>query len=922
VTISPAFIPGDRVAHVEFGTGVVLEVPRDGFVRTFFKQGERRVPAQALRRERSRAERIISSVSADPGRPAIAWAAWQAHTLPLLESAAALTSAKIDLLPHQIVLTHRVATAAPRRFLIADEVGLGKTIETALILRELASRGELARALMIVPAGLVNNWHRELNEVFNLNFEVFGSEGDVTDRKSNAFAKHDRLIASIDTLKRPTRVRRILEAPKWDLLVFDEAHHLSAVKSGGRVRRTENYKFAEAMRTHTRDILLLSATPHQGDHFPFWMLIQLLNPTLFNSPEEMVDHRHRLNSVVFRRTKADACKADGSPLFARRLVHTESCIMGDTERVFYEQLRDYLQDGFDLAKRQGGKGQALGFLMAIFQKIAASSFAAVRRTLRRRMLSLTIHEGLLRDQELDVDGRERLFTEARELIHEEFGLAHDAIDRGEVDRIFADMKYRVLLKIDNEELASVGDPDASEVNADAAEHLAGALVKVHLPEERQRIRDLLQAFPIDRETKLEKLLAALGTLWRRNLKEKVVIFATYLGTVDLLAAEIERAYPGQGVVVLRGGDHGAKVAAEKRFRNSEGPRVLVCTAAGREGINLQFARILFNFDLPWNPMDVEQRIGRIHRYGQKDTAQVYNLILSDTIEGRIFLLLEEKLTAIAGALGKVDEKGNVAEDLRTQILGQLAEKLNYERLYQQALADPELKRTKVELEAALNNAKEAQQVVFELFQDLEGFSIDEYRPLANVNAGLGALREFLQVTLPMRGMRLSEAANGVLEVRSETGAVVTRFTTDRDAANAENGPDLLGLDHPLVAELLLAYRDTSPEDIAVSVTSGEAKTQGVITCWLINARMPKGEQRVFLQPIAVRDDGQRMQPWERQLDRYLQGVSTASHWTEAERLDRLREQIEPALDRELDQRGVLSGDGAYTAELIAWVELT
>jgi hypothetical protein len=136
------FVPGDRVAHPEFGAGVVLEAPRDGFVRAFFSLGERRIPLHTLRRGRSRAERILSNVSADPARPAAAWAAWQAHALPLLESAAALTSAKIDLLPHQVVLTHRVATAAPRRFLIADEVGLGKTIETALILRELASRGE------------------------------------------------------------------------------------------------------------------------------------------------------------------------------------------------------------------------------------------------------------------------------------------------------------------------------------------------------------------------------------------------------------------------------------------------------------------------------------------------------------------------------------------------------------------------------------------------------------------------------------------------------------------------------------------------------------------------------------------------------------------------------------------------------------
>jgi SNF2 family DNA or RNA helicase len=742
-----------------------------------------------------------------------------------------------------------------------------------------------------------------------------------TDRKSNAFAKHDRLIASIDTLKRPKRVRRLLEAPKWDLIVFDEAHHLTATKSGGRVRKTENYKLAEALRPHARDMLLLSATPHQGNHFPFWMLIQLQNPTLFNSPEEMVEQRHRLNSVIFRRTKADACKPDGSPLFARRLVHTESFVMDEGERAFYERLQAYLQDGFDLAKRQGGKDQALGFLMSIFQKIAASSFAAVRRTLRRRLLALTIHEGVLRDQELDMDGRERLFAEARALIHEQFGLPQDAMGRGEADRLFADLKYRVLRKIDDDELAVIGDPDSSEANADAAEDFAGALVKVHLPEERQRIRDLLQVFPGGNETKIEKLLAALGALWRRNPREKVLIFATYLGTVDLLAAEIEAAYPGQGIVVLRGGDHGAKLAAERRFRRPDGPRVLICTAAGREGINLQFSRVLFNFDLPWNPMEVEQRIGRIHRYGQKDTAQVYNLILSDTIEGHIFLLLDEKLTAIADALGKVDEQGNVAEDLRAQILGQLAERLNYERLYQHALADPELRRTKVELEAALANASEARTVVFQLFQDLESFSLDDYRPFADVTADLGALRTFLQATLPTRGMALTEGVDGMFEVRGETGATVTRFTTDRAAANAEGGPDLLGLDHPLVADLLAAHRAIPPENIGLAVASGDSTMRGVMTCWQVNARMPKGEQRVFLQPIAIRDDGQRMPPWERQLNHHLHGMAAPSRWTETERLTRLRDQIEPALDRELGQRGVLNGDGAYTAELIAWIEL-
>lgn len=217
------------------------------------------------------------------------------------------------------------------------------------------------------------DWSWELNEVFNLDFEVFGSQGDVTDRKSNAFAKHDRLIASVDTLKRRARVKRLMDAPMWDLVIFDEAQHLTAYRSGGKTKKTENYKLAEALKGHCRDLVLLSATPHQGDHYRFYMLVQLLDPTMFSSPEDMVDNRHRLNSVIFRRTKADACRPDGSTLFARRWVHTESFVMSDIEREFYNDLNVYLMDGFALAKQQGNKGRALGFVMTIFQKITALS---------------------------------------------------------------------------------------------------------------------------------------------------------------------------------------------------------------------------------------------------------------------------------------------------------------------------------------------------------------------------------------------------------------------------------------------------------------------------------------------------------------------------------------------------------------------
>lgn len=908
--------PGQRVIHPDFGEGVVVTTSPDGYVRAFFPSGERQIHVDSVRAALSRTEQILAGVSEGADRLRAAWLQVESHALPLMDNAAALTAARIDLLPHQVVLTHRVATALPRRFLVADEVGLGKTIETALVLRELASRGELTRALMVVPAGLVNNWHRELNKIFNLNFEVFGSEGDVTDRKSNAFAKHDRLIASVDTLKRPARIKRLLNAPKWDLVVFDEAHHLSAYPD----RKTANYKLAEALRDHTRDLLLLSATPHQGDHFRFWMLVQLLNPTLFSDEVDMVEERHRLNSVVFRRTKADACTPDGSPLFARRWVHTESFTMSEGENVFYGKLREYLRDGFDLAKKQGNKGRALGFVMTIFQKIAASSFAAVRSTLRRRQLMLTIHEAILRDQALDIDGHLELMDQAKKIIHAENNIPDDPIGRGEVDRILADLKYRLIRKLDSDELAAAASSQSTEEVTAAGEELAATAVELSLPEERMRIAEVLAMFPAGQETKVEKLLRGLGALWNQNPKEKVVIFATYLATVDLLSREIEAAYPGQGVVVLRGGDHGMKLAAEKRFRKPDGPRVLICTAAGREGINLQFARVLFNFDLPWNPMDMEQRIGRIHRYGQKDTAQVYNLVLSDTIEGSIFLLLTDKLLEIAKTLGKVDEHGNVTEDLRAQILGQLSDRLSYDQLYRDALSDPELHRTRQELEAAMSNADEARKVVYELFQDLDRFSLDDYQPFADIDASKQRIVDFLRAALAVDG--------GKLDVLDEqrirlvvTGQPEVICTLDRDLAQSDESVELLGIDHPLMTALLSRWQSAPAESAGAAASIGLPQ-RAVLTLWMVQTYGRGNDSGAHLVPIAVDGSGKRLPSLEKQYQSCFAAAAGAVQFTRSEREQLLADSIEPTMQRELGHRGIAALDKGYATELVSWVEVS
>ena len=919
----PEFQPGLKISHDELGDGVVVGRESTGYVTVFFRaHGERQVPADSLRPAADRFDQIVQGmVPASPDRLEQLWLAVEAEELPLMESATTLTSAKVDLLPHQVVLVHRVANARPKRFLVADEVGLGKTIEAALILRELASRGELTRAIMIVPAGLVENWRRELNEVFHLDFEVFGSEGDVTDRKTNAFAKHNRLIVSVDTIKRPARVKKLLAAPPWDLVVFDEAHHLSVYRYGSRVKKTENFKLAEAIRDHCRDLILLSATPHQGDHFRFWMLIRLLNPELFESDQDMVENRHRLNAVVIRRTKADACAQDGSPLFVRRTVHTQGFELTDQEKELYDALLNYLQDGYNLAAQQGNKGRALGFVMTVFQKIAASSFAAIRSTLQRRLMMLTIQEGIERDELLDVDGRNRVLAEARQIIHEIYAIPHDAVGNAQTEQVLADAKYQ-LLKKRKEALSFASAAEShsdSELEAGSGEESAALLVVLALPEERQRIQALLAQFPDDIESKTAMLVHALRQIWQQNPDEKVVIFATYLGTVEAIRKQLDQVFPAAGVDVLKGGDHGAKTAAQKRFRRKDGPKVLVCTAAGREGINLQFARILFNYDLPWNPMDLEQRIGRIHRYGQESTAQVYNLVATDTIEGQIYLLLEEKLNDIAKTLGKVDEQGQIAEDLRTQVLGQLGSTLSYDRLYQEAIRDPTLQRTRQELEVAMSNANLARQVVFELFQELDRFNLGDYQKFDDAGRGMQRLVGFIARAARLKGERFDQdSATGWRLARDGEPEMV--FTTDRDAALQEETLQLVGLEHPVVQLFLRTHAATGPGKRALAGKLNGLTGSGVLTFWKVSTHGRDGQASHHIVRIAMNTEGERA-PWLERLGDKMLAMEPSS--TSPEQWQALaitnKPRLQALLHRELNYSGIISEGISYSATPLAVV---
>ena len=383
-----------------------------------------------------------------------------AFQFPLANTGGELSSSRTDLLPHQILLTHDIVGAVRRRFLIADEVGLGKTIETGMIIRELVARGEAERILVVAPAGLTRNWQSELADCFGLHFDILGI--DFNDANPRVWETHPRVIASIDRLKQPRRKDRLAEASRWDVIVFDEAHHLSRARTSGKTHTTQNYRLAEVLRGRSRDILFLSATPHQGDLFRFWSLIQLLDDSLFDSPEAMLDHRGLLNRVMIRRIKREVTDAKGQPLFMRRQVYSQVFAMAHRERDFYDQLTDYLREGYGVAGvgqvKTTSKQRAIGFVMASFQKIMASSPRAIRQALRRRLLVLLARQQMALEeraaQRADTAASERI----QNLEHEMRSLAIQILDlqpggaqRVEAGAHIAQLKQRLARKAAVEE---------------------------------------------------------------------------------------------------------------------------------------------------------------------------------------------------------------------------------------------------------------------------------------------------------------------------------------------------------------------------------------------------------------------------------------------------------------------------------------
>ena len=844
-TLQQSIAPDDRVrvsGRYELGIGEVLRLSETGGVYVadvvFESRTGRRLetlPVQRLEKAMSPWDKLRAGQFDNTKDFLLRQLAWQ---FALGNTGGELTNSRTQLLPHQILLTHDVIKMSRRRLLIADEVGLGKTIETGMIIRELIARGEARRVLILCPAGLVKNWQNELRGCFRLEFEVLGV--DFQDYSPGVWENKSRVIASIDTVKRPARMERLLNAPRFDLVIVDEAHHVSRIRYGKKQQTTQNYRLMEALQGHTRDLLFLSATPHQGDNFQFWSLVNLLDSNLFNSPEAMVSHRSLLNRVMVRRTKREVVDANGKALFVRRQVHTEAFEPALREQRFYEQLTGYLRTGYEAAGvfragRTTSAQRAIGFVMTAFQKMMSSSPRAIKQALRRRLLVLLVREQIEVERKRRTNFEPelashivRLQDEMRVLAREIMLTSGTAIHDAEADTYIAQVRQRIVRKLADMEETTEWSLDSDEEGDE------GVYANAEIPDESSRVRELISLVPEGTDRKFDRLLSVISGLRGVNDGERFIIFTQYRETLEFLRIELAKIYGADKIATIKGGPLDDKIEAAERFWDENGAKFLISTSAGGEGINLQCARVLFNYDLPWNPMAVEQRIGRIHRYGQKEVAQVYNLIAEDTVEERIYALLTEKLQSVAKAIGKTDrETGEPLEDFRLDILGFLGSNPNYQQLFKQALLDKDYQRTARQIEEMMQQAQQARTALMELSQDLTYFNLEHYRRISGrfnlrqlgvwcrdaiirLGGTVLPVGEFWQVLTP-----------DCLKTFPQVAPKYENVTFDRELATRKKKCELLGLGHPLI-DALVAYLQNAPFSGDTAILPADGAKSGVV----------------------------------------------------------------------------------------------
>lgn len=749
-----------------------------------------------------------------------------------------LSDARTEILPHQIFAAHKVVSSPKRRFLLADEVGLGKTIEAGMIWQALAQRGQAKRTLIICPAGLTVQWQEEMQDKFGQFFEIF--QRDFHTINPRIWDLKACAIASLDCLKRKEHKEKLLENRKWDLIIFDEAHRLSARDYGEtKTEKTQNYRLAEDLRDHTDALLLVTATPHQGDatHSRFRHLLGLLDNeidfggledgqvTLWNyAVRESRGNGYRpYKEYILRTPKLNVTDSQGKKIFRGRDTHALRFPMFKDEANFYKEVSKYISAGYRMVEhlKDRNKKLAIGFVLTVFQKLASSSTHAIKAALYGRKMRLQDKYRRLPDS---VDRLEPLLEDADERFE------------GETEE-----KAAWRLKTEEE------------------------FVKDELKELERLI-----AMPVKQDRKLVELKQLIKQVFsesEKGEKEKILIFTEYRKTQDHLVEELEKAF-GKGSVVVINGDMklDQRKTGVQRFRDDGNVRFMVSTESGGEGINLQFCHVLVNYDLPWNPMRIEQRVGRIYRFGQTKRVQIYNFRGKETVEDKIYGFLEQKIEIAAKALAKVT--GEDPEDIKTAMLGQLESEVDYNSIYKRAIVEQDIEQSKEEIEEGVKKAQLAYEIATNsLFRDVSGYSFANYEKELKADIDLEALRELTERFL-QHHRRQFQKKDGLFEFLTPEDlrgpGIDERFTkVTFDRKTAIENPDLtfFALGHPFVDRMLKACGDVGFVGYCAQryVRSQKVKPgAGYQFNFVVRQRIQREDHEEFLfslHPVFVRRDG-------------------------------------------------------------------
>lgn len=648
---------------------VIVDVTRhsDDVIELVYKDASGNLGQELVLRDREPDLEIITtgqpwSFDGDGAMLRLVSEAHRIRLAHLFDPLLAVHTSLVEPLPHQITAVYgEMIPRQPLRFLLADDPGSGKTIMAGLLMRELLIRGDLHRCLVVCPGSLAAQWQDELFQKFHLPFEILTNDSPSerlrqrieTARTGNAFTEIPLLIARLDKLSRNDDLQAKLAQTDWDLVICDEAHKMSASFFGGEVKETKRYKLGKLLGDITRHLLLMTATPHNGKEEDFQRFMALLDRDRFEGRFRGGTNTTDTSDLMRRLVKEDLLKFDGKPLFPERKAYTVGYRLSDLEQQLYHKVTEYVREEFNRAdslENNGRKG-TVGFALTILQRRLASSPEAIYQSIHRR--------------------RERLQKRLQE---------EEALKRG----LGAQLDFGRTIDPEDweDDFDDVPEDERESTEAEVVDQATAARTVAELQAEIEQLNQIEQlALKVKRSGKdkkweeLSNLLQNEAELFdAHGHRRKLVLFTEHRDTLNYLADRIRTIIGrSEAVVMIHGGmGREQRKKAEESFKQDVTVQVLLATDAAGEGINLQRAHLMVNYDLPWNPNRLEQRFGRIHRIGQTEVCHLWNLVAEETREGEVYLTLLRKLDleqkALGGKVFDVLGKAIAGKDLRDLLI--------------------------------------------------------------------------------------------------------------------------------------------------------------------------------------------------------------------------------------------------------------